>query len=287
LIIVFVDLMCEIEYIQTNDDPEIEVRIAKFKTQNEKYKSRTVIIIPGWLSTIDEFTKLAQNLSKYGNIFIYEPRGYGKSKTPHKKGYFTPEEYDKELSRVIQTLNLKEKDFILFGSCSGASQVFNYYINGKGLKPDLITAISPQEKYKTPFWLPVLGWLPSFIMSFFQAMIIFFMNVMLKFKKPEETQNVRWAAKQLKENDAWCLRRFVFEFVINYSIQGKLNEIDVPMLMYVAEDDYFVDPEVSKKFLSNENSEIIELKSKFHRIQLDNEEVMAEKFSEFLLKLGK
>ena len=113
------------------------------------------------------------------------------------------------------------------------------------------------------------------------------MNLMLKFKKPEETQNVRWAAKQLKENDAWCLRRFVLEFVINYSIQGRLQEIGVPMIMYVGEEDYFVDPETSKKFLINENSEIIELKSKFHRIQMDNEEVMAEKFNDFLLKLDK
>ncbi len=279
--------MSEIEFIQTNENPPIEVRIAKFRSQNEEYKSREVIIIPGWLSTIDEFTELAKNLSKFGNIFIYEPRGYGKSKTPHKKGYFTPDAYNEELANVIRILNFKEKEFILFGSCSGASQAFSYYINGEGMKPDLIAAISPQEKYKTPFWLPWLSWLPGFIMGFFQGLILFFMNILLKFKKPEETQNVRWAAKQLRENDAWCLRRYVFEFVIKYSIQGRLSEIDVPMLMYVAEEDYFVDPEVSKKFLSNENSKIVELKSTFHRIQMDNEEIMAKKFNEFLLKLGR
>jgi pimeloyl-ACP methyl ester carboxylesterase len=278
-------MMSEIKYLKTSEEPQIEVRVAKFNSQNQKYQSRNIVIIPGWLSTIDEFTKLAQNLSKFGNIYIYEPRGYGKSRTPHKKGYFTPDSYNEELAKVIHLLGFKDKDFILYGSCSGASQVFNYYINGEGLKPDIIAAISPQEKYKTPFWLPLLGWLPSFIMGFFQSMIILFMNILLKFKKPEETQNVRWAAKQLKENDAWCLRRYVLEFVVNYSIEGRLKEIDVPMLMYVAEEDYFVDPEVSKKFLSNENSEIMELQSTFHRIQMDNEEVMAEKFNEFLLKL--
>ena len=279
--------MTEIEYIQTKDDPKIEVRVAKFYTKNEKYKSRHIIIIPGWLSTIDEFNKLAINLSNYGNIYFYEPRGFGKSKTPHKKGFFTPDEYNEELGNIIKSLKLNEKEFILFGSCSGASQVFNYYINSDGLKPDLIAAISPQEKYKTPFWLPVLGWLPSFIMGFFQKMIIFFLNLMLKFKKPEETQNVRWAAKQLKENDAWCLRRFVFEFVINYSVQGRLNEIEIPMLMFVGEEDYFVDPESSKKFLNNENSKIVEFKANFHRIQMGNEEIIAKKFNEFLQELGR
>ncbi len=279
--------MTEIEFIQTKDDPIIEVRVARFYTQNEKYKSRHVIIIPGWLSTIDEFNKLAINLSNYGNIYLYEPRGFGKSKTPHKKGFFTPDAYNEELRNIIQALKLNEKEFILFGSCSGASQVFNYYINEDGLKPDLIAAISPQDKYKTPFWLPALGLLPSFIMAFFQKMIIFFMNLMLKFKKPEETQNVRWAAKQLKENDAWCLRRYVFEFVINYSVQGRLNEIEIPMLMFVGEEDYFVDPETSKKFLNNKNSKIVELKADLHRIQMGNEEIMAEKFNEFLQELGR
>lgn len=279
--------MVEIEYIQTKDDPKIEVRVAKFYTQNENYKSRHVIIIPGWLSTIGEFNKLAINLSNYGNIYIYEPRGFGKSRTPHKKGFFTPDAYNEELRHIIEVLKLNEKEFILFGSCSGASQVFNYYINGDGLKPDLIAAISPQEKYTTPFWLPALGRLPSFIMSFFQKMIIFFMNLMLKFKKPEETQNVRWAAKKLKENDAWCLRRYVFEFVINYSVQGRLNEIEIPMLMFVGEEDYFVDPETSKKFLNNENSKIVELKADFHRIQMGNEEIIAKKFNEFLEKLDR
>ncbi len=279
--------MTEIEYIQTKDDPKIEVRVAKFYTKNEKYKSRHIIIIPGWLSTIDEFNKLAINLSNYGNIYFYEPRGFGKSKTPHKKGFFTPDAYNEELGNIIKSLKLNEKEFILFGSCSGASQVFNYYINSDGLKPDLIAAISPQDKYKTPFWLPALGRLPSFIMGFFQKMIIFFLNLMLKFKKPEETQNVRWAAKQLKENDAWCLRRFVFEFVINYSVQGRLNEIEIPMLMFVGEDDYFVDPETSKKFLNNENSKIVEFKANFHRIQMGNEEIMAKKFNEFLQELGR
>ncbi|MCG3259083.1 MAG: alpha/beta hydrolase [Candidatus Heimdallarchaeota archaeon] len=279
--------MTKIEYIQIKDDPKIEVRVAKFYTKNEKYKSRHIIVIPGWLNTIDEFNKMAINLSNYGNIYIYEPRGYGKSKTPHKKGIFTPDAYNKELGTIIKALKLNEKEFILFGSCSGASQVFNYYINENGLKPDLIAAISPQEKYKTPFWLPALGLLPSFIMSFFQKMIIFFLNLMLKFKKPEETQNVRWAAKQLKENDAWCLRRYVFEFVINYSVQGRLNEIEIPMLMFVGEEDYFVDPETSKKFLNNENSKIVELKTDFHRIHMGNEEIMAEEFNDFLQELGR
>ena len=279
--------MTEIEYIQTKDDPKIEVRVAKFYTKNEKYESRHVIIILGWLNTIDEYNKLAINLSNYGNIYLYEPRGYGKSKTPHKKGFFTPDAYNEELRHIIKTLKLSEKEFILFGSCSGASQVFNYYINGDGLKPDLIVAINPQDKYKTPFWLPALGWFPAFIMGFFQKMIIFFMNLMLKFKKPEETQTVRWAARQLKENDAWCLRRYVFEFVINYSVQGRLKEIEIPILMFVGEEDYFVDPETSKKFINNKNSKIVELKVDSHRIHMGNEEIMAEKFNEFLQEQGR
>ena len=76
--------------IITKDDPEVNIRLGIFETKQSNKDKLPVIIIPGWLSAIDNFTNLAQAIQKYRTAIIYEPRGFGKSITPHKKGIFSP-----------------------------------------------------------------------------------------------------------------------------------------------------------------------------------------------------
>ncbi|MCG3226488.1 MAG: alpha/beta hydrolase [Candidatus Heimdallarchaeota archaeon] len=275
----------EIQYITTNQDPEIKIRVAKFSSKKEEYSSREIVLIPGWLSGIDNYSPLAKALTNYGNVSIYEPRGFGKSITPHKKGLFTPKEYSKELAVVLESLEMEDRNFTIFGGCSGGFQAMDYYLNSKGPKPNALALISPEEKIKIPFWLPVLGWIPSFIMGFIQKLIIVFYGLYLKIRRTKESQNVNWATERMKVNDNWCMRRYVLEFTILYDIRDRQKEIDVPLIMFVGEEDYFVDPDVSKKFLHNPDSEIITLKTTQHRIQKGNEEEIANKTNEFLEKI--
>ncbi|MCK4845454.1 MAG: alpha/beta fold hydrolase, partial [Candidatus Heimdallarchaeota archaeon] len=195
----------EIRIITVNEDPEIKIKLAIKPSKEDKYSNRTIIIIPGWLSGIDNFLPLAEALQSYGNAIIYEPRGFGGSITPHKKGLFSREEYNKELAYVIKALDLEKNNFILLGSCSGGSQAFSYILDGEGLMPLALTVLHPQVYYGTPFWLPVLGWIPTFIMNFVQKMIIGIYKFYLKRKATEETRTVSWAAERLEMNDDWCL----------------------------------------------------------------------------------
>ena len=276
----------EIECILTNENPEVKIRIAKFPCTNKKYSNRNIIIIPGWLSAIDNFTPTAKAMQSFGNIFIYEPRGFGESLTTHKKGLFSIEEYNNELSSVINHLQFEDKNFIILGSCSGGSQLFNYYLDGQGKKPNVLIVFSPQEHYKTPFWLPALGWLPTFIMKIVQRMIIVFYRLYLKLRRKAESENVTWADERLKKNDAWSLRRYVLEFVINHDIIDRQKEIDVPILMFVAKKDHFVSPEKANKFAHHKDSEVFQIDVSMHRVQEGNEKQIAEKSNEFLEKLG-
>ncbi len=275
----------EVRIITVNENPEIKIRLAIKPSKEDKFSNRTIIIIPGWLSGIDNFLALAEAMQSYGNAVIYEPRGFGKSITPHKKGLFTHQEYNKELSYVIRELGLEDKNFVIIGSCSGGSQAFSYILDGEGPKPLTLTVFSPQEFYGTPFWLPVLGWIPAFIMSFVQKMIIIGYKVYLKRKAAEDSENVSWAAERLATNDDWCLRRYVHEFIIKYDIRGRQKEIDIPILLVTAEKDHFVNPEVSNNFLNHSNSEILQIKTDTHRVHQDKEKEIAAKINEFLLKL--
>ncbi len=274
-----------IDIVKTHTDPEVKIRVAKFPCSNKKYSKRNVIIVPGWLSAIDNFTTTAKILQAYGNIFIYEPRGFGESLTPHKKGLFTIEEYNEELKLVIDHLKLKNKDFIILGSCSGAAMVFNYVLDGTGKKPSALVIFSPQEHYKTPFWLPILGWIPTFFMSFIQKLIIIFYRFYVKIRSKKESENVTWAEERLKKNDAWSLRRYVLEFIISYDIIGRQKGIDIPMLIFVAKKDYFVDVAKSKEFTHHPDTEIFQVDVSMHRVQEGNEKLIAEEVNKYLNKI--
>lgn len=276
-----------IEFVKINEKPEFQIRIAKFPCLNDKYSHRNLILIPGWLSAIDNFTNMAKALQHYSNVVLYEPRGFGKSKTAHKKGYFSPDDYNIELSKLVEYLNFKDKEFIILGSCSGSSQGFYFYLEGEGSKPHTILAFSPQDHYGTPFWLPVLGWIPTFIMIFIQKMIIVLYRLYLKIRGTGESENVTWAADRLEKNDDWSLRRFVLEFIVNYDIRGRQKEIDVPILMFVSEKDHFVGPEKAGNFLVLPESELIQIKTQFHRVHEGKEKEIALKINDFLEKLNR
>ncbi len=276
----------EIQFITTSEEPEFKIRLAKFPTTQKENSHRNIIIIPGWLSAIDNFTPMAEALQKYSNVVIYEPRGFGESITTHKKGYFNSNEYNLELSKVIKHLGLKAKDFVILGSCSGGSQAFSYYLDGEGPKPKALVVFSPQDFYNTPFFVPALGLIPTFIMTIVQKMIIVFYRFYLKIRRTGESANVTWAADRLKKNDDWSLRRFVVEFITKYDIRGRQKEIDIPIQMVVSQKDHFVDPEESKKFLNHKDSEIIEIQTEMHRVQQGKEEEIAKHMDDFLTKLA-
>ncbi|MHA1400684.1 MAG: alpha/beta fold hydrolase [Candidatus Heimdallarchaeaceae archaeon] len=276
-----------LEFVKVQDDPEIRVRILTIKSKNPEYAGRNFFLIMGWISEIDLFLPLANCLAEYGNVIIYEPRGFGKSFAPHKKGFFSIEEYNKEIASVLKIKNLQDKDFVIFGSCSGGAMAFSYYLDGDGPKPYAMAIISPQPHYKTPFWLPILGVIPNFIMELIQKLIILSMGIYLKFKKPEEVKNIVHAKEQLTKNDAWSQRRFVVEYIVSYDIRDRIKELDIPMVMFVGKEDHFLDLEQSKQFLLHPSSRLIELEEIAHRIQEGNEEKMAKETHEFLLNLGK
>lgn len=281
----------EIKLVKVFEEPETYVRIAYFKNQSGKNNYPPIVIIPGWLSTIELFVPLAQEIAKYTDAYIFEPHGFGPKNdppTPHKKGFFTIETYVKEFANVFKALEFQDQSFVVLGSCSGASKTFNYLLDGDGPKPLAMAALSPQATYITPFRKVILSSfaiIPSFIMTGVQALILAWLHFYLKFKKPEERKNIEHAAKQFKIVDAWCQRRVVIEFIRKYDIRSRIKELTLPILSFVAKEDFFTSPEKSELFQTQPNFKLIQLETTTHRIQEGNEALIAEKIREFLDEL--
>ena len=122
-------------------------------------------------------------------------------------------------------------------------------------------------------------------MSFIQKLIIIFYRLYVKIRSKKESETVTWAEERLKKNDAWSLRRYVLEFITSYNIVGRQKEIDIPMLIFIAKKDYFVDPKKSKEFTHHPNTEIFQVDVSMHRLQEGNEKLIAEEVNKYLNKI--
>ncbi len=275
-----------IEWIKTKDEPEVTIRVLKIETLNPEYSNRTLVFVLGWLNEIELMRPLMSEISQYCNVLLYEPRGYGQSKFPKTKGLFTKEEYCDEIAKVLEYCNVKDNAFLLFGNCSGAALAFEYFLSDNKIKPCALTMISPQLKYKTPFWLPILGKLPNIFLASFQWFILLFLNIYLKFKKPDEVKTIIYAKEQLTKH-GWSQRRFVLEFITRYDIRKRVAKITPPLMVFVGKDDYFIDLTQSKIFMSNPLSKVVELVAVGHRIHAGNEKNIAKNINTFFIEIEK
>ena len=90
------------EFIKSFDDPEIYVHHRFFPSYEDKFQNRTIVIIPGWLDTIERRMPLVEEFRKIANIVIYEARGFGKSTGPKKRGFYTNQLLLDEFQIVLQ-----------------------------------------------------------------------------------------------------------------------------------------------------------------------------------------
>ena len=92
-----------IDYVVTKEDPVIKIRLGIFETEESNKQELPVIIVPGWLSAIDNFTAMAKAMQEFRTAIIYEPRGFGESLTPHKKGLLAQLNIMKNLGKLLNT----------------------------------------------------------------------------------------------------------------------------------------------------------------------------------------
>ena len=269
-----VDIRC----LTTGNDPEITIRIA----DNNAATGPVVFIILGWLSDIERFLPMAASFARYGRVIIYEPRGFGRSSAPHRKDIYRAEAYNEEMAFVLKSLNVPDGDFLLCGFCTGAAMAVSYLLQGKGPKPSRLALISPQVRYRTPFWFPLFGSLPGFIMTGITNLIIFALDLYLRRKSPEETRNLRYVEEQFRRSDPWAQRQFLVQYVHRYDIEQRLAEIEVPMICFVGEQDWFARRDMAVPFLHHPLARVETLPSGGHRIQVGNEERIARKIGEFI-----
>lgn len=274
-------------YLQVSEKPFIQLRHCFLETKQPENQHRTIIIIPGWLGTIEERMPLAESFLRFANVIIYEPRGFGKSSAPHKRKIWSIEHFAQDLAKIIKFYKLQEGEFYIWGSCVGSAIAFYYYLNKLGPKPKALLLASPQDKFKTKWWFNLFKWTPYFVLVLVEKIVVFFLELYLKLKKPDEVKNVKYAVKRFAEADLYVQLRILIELIHEYNIKKVKDKLNLPILVFTAKADWFTLPENAKQFAKmHPHSELVEFGNS-HRIIDGNETNIGDHIAKFIEKLEK
>jgi pimeloyl-ACP methyl ester carboxylesterase len=269
-------------FIKVSTNPEINIHHKYFPAIEDKFSNRTIVMLPGWLDTIERRMALVEEFRKIANIIIYEARGFGKSTGPKKRGLYTNKHLLDEFQIVLKHYNLEEEIFFIWGTSFSTSIILQYVIERRNPIPKAIMVASPVPKFKTKWWFNILNLMPFFLLKFFVKIVLLFLRRHLKKKQPDDESNIDYADQRFKEVNLYAQLRVLIEAMHRFDIQGKEQEIKQPMLIFTAEKDWFTDPEVSKSFANyNSKSQVVSL-GKTHRIVTTGEENIRKHVVDFL-----
>jgi pimeloyl-ACP methyl ester carboxylesterase len=128
-------------------------------------QTRPVVIITGWGATFEGFQEVFSILRDIPELYIIETREKNSSRL-EKNASMDMSQQARDLQQTIEYLNLQNQDFILFGSCWGASIILQGLID-KSLTAPTIVVLDPMHRLWYPRWLLkyVSPYLPAFIFN--------------------------------------------------------------------------------------------------------------------------
>ena len=270
------------EYLLVSDKPHIKLRHRYLPSLDEKDKNRTILVIPGWLDNIDARMPLLQSFQKISNVIMFEPLGYGKSSAIKRRGMYNINIIADELAQIISHYNLEGSEFYLWGSCAGSAIAYQYYIDKKGPKPRALLMASPESKFKTKWWFDVLNLFPYPLQWMYYKLIMFILKVYMKRKSPDDVRNIDYSLRRFNETSLFVQLRILIELVHRYDIRGREEELDIPQLILLAENDWFTDADNSRKLVNYHPKSKVISYGDVHRFIVGNEDSISESINDYI-----
>ena len=275
----------EEKYLIVSEEPLIQLRHAFFETSNVKYQDRIIVMIPGWLSSIEERMTIIESLRSISNIIIYEPRGFGKSTAPEKKGFYGIDDCTSDFVKIIELYNLQDREFFVWGSSYGSAIALQYSVKSLGPQPSAFILCSPESSCQTRWWIQMMQYLPKFFYAFLSRIVLLYINFSTRKKNPDDSHDISKTIKDIKERGIFVQIRIYFECLAKYNIEGLEHKIGSPLLIFIAQKDWFSKPENSKKLAEfHPDSRVITV-GESHRSIVENPGVLTKHISDYIQKL--
>jgi pimeloyl-ACP methyl ester carboxylesterase len=219
--------------------PQVKLRIVTF-TPEKANNNPTVLFVAGWITLIKAWENVLKEMTKDFEVIYVETREKISSQVKGKVDYGV-EDIGQDIVALVDHFNLKDQNYILFGSSLGATSILESCLFLK-IKPLCLVLIGPNAVFRVPkfgkviiriFWPRLYIILKPFIKWYLKN---FRLDVKNDFAQYEKYCNNIDAA------DPWKLKKAAIK-LSKYEVWGFINKIDIPALIVGASKDTLHTPE--------------------------------------------
>lgn len=214
---------CKINWIPVDDG---EIRVLHIKPNNP-IGVRPIIFLGGWQTMSYQFYDMYKIMHKRVEFFVVETREKYTSKLNRRKANLSVSQKAKDVQKVIEFFNLENTDYILFGTCWGATIVCQGLLDKSIKPPETIVIFSPMHKlWINKFFLKVIGpLLPAFMVGFLLKII----PVFLFAREKAKTQKNRML-QTIKDAESWKWKKAGIA-AGNLELFSKLSAIEEEVIV--------------------------------------------------------
>ena len=256
----------------------ISLRVISFSPPNDR-QNPSVIFVAGWITLTSAWIKVLQEMTKDFTVYYIETREKISSQVKGKAEYGV-EDIGRDIVALISHFDLKDNQFILFGSSLGASSILDC-CRFLRRNPLCLVLIGPNAIFRVPrFGKVIIYFFHPRLYLLIKPVVKWYLKTFRLDIKSDYEQYEKYCAN-LDAADPWKLKKAVMK-LWHWHAWDLLPAIKYPALIVGASKDSLHEPENLKKMVAMmSNATYIDLETN----KGTHSEKVVEEMRKYLTKL--
>ncbi|MGD9900679.1 MAG: alpha/beta fold hydrolase [Calditrichaceae bacterium] len=228
----------------------VSLRVITF-TPPHKTSNPSVVFVAGWVSQISAWQEVLLEMTREFNVYYVETREKISSRVQGNVGYGV-EEMGQDIVTLIEHFNLKDGEYLFFGSSLGATTILD---SCRLLKTDplCLVLVGPNAEFRVPktwIFLVTIFYPPMY--KLIKPTVLWYLKNFRLNVKHDRAQFEKYSTA-LDAADPWKLKKAVLSLA-KYKIWDFLENVKFPALIIGASKDKLHEPENLKKIVRGLNN---------------------------------
>ena len=224
----------------------VSLRVISFTPVKDR-NNPPVMFVAGWITLISAWKHVLLEMTKDFPVYYIETREKISSRAERKVNYGV-EDIGKDIVTLISHFDLKEKQYILFGSSLGASAILNC-CRFLDRDPQCLVLIGPNAVFRVPrFGKVIIRFFPPRLFLIIKPIVKWYLKTFRLDIKSDYEQYEKYCTN-IDAADPWKLKKAIMK-LWNWEGWDLLPEIEYPTLIAGASKDSLHEPENLKKMVS-------------------------------------
>lgn len=236
----------------------VSLRVIAFTT-HQKTSNPSVVFVAGWVSQITAWQEVLLEMTREFNVFYLETREKISSRVKGRAD-FGIKEMGQDVIKLIKHLDLKNGEYILFGSSLGATTILDS-CRLLPADPLFLVLIGPNAEFRVPkTWIFLITVFYPPMYTLIKPVVKWYLKNFRLNVKHDYAQYQKYSTA-LDSADPRKLKKAALALA-KYKIWGFLEHVQYPALIIGASKDKLHEPENLKKIVrSLKNSTYVDLET--------------------------